>query len=465
MESAKRQSKETRAWISCSGGGDHADHLWPSWAIGAWGIAVGLLCRAARARVRLWSARAETGRLLVQQRENTRLLPGVRIPETIEADHRRRRRRIRRRPSGFPPYPHGLPSPDSSAHPFRMERGWCPPVISLPRGSRRHLPAAQRDPDGGSSAPIAWWCSAAPLTRRRSARACRLPSPRPAPITNWPARSSGISVAIVFAFLYEPRSRSVWNSAGRSRNVIGLAAVALRWAGLRRQRPCRSAHGAPGGDHALRGGALGAEAPTFAGCAGRGDLTHDLLQPAWPEICQVGERLAHGEALADIMGSMGKVAGADDRAGCPRPGVPHGQSTCRYTLPRFTASVRGQAPARDAVNDLMLRRPRESSDVMDTLRIAFRNGPSSVRSLPRGNRRSSAQGRHRGARRRLSRGANALLAVPPTYVHKQEPASSRTLRRCCAQVQGKSVLPRELSASGISPRRRAFTASMTWRRQ
>src|SRR5579859_2893509 len=51
---------------------------------GAWGIAIGLLlAQRPEHRVCLWSARAETGRQLQQHRENSRLLPGVRIPETI----------------------------------------------------------------------------------------------------------------------------------------------------------------------------------------------------------------------------------------------------------------------------------------------------------------------------------------------------------------------------------------------
>ncbi|HEY1861569.1 MAG TPA: NAD(P)H-dependent glycerol-3-phosphate dehydrogenase [Gemmataceae bacterium] len=51
---------------------------------GAWGTAVALvLAQNPDHRVALWSAREENGRLLQAQRENVRLLPGVRIPESV----------------------------------------------------------------------------------------------------------------------------------------------------------------------------------------------------------------------------------------------------------------------------------------------------------------------------------------------------------------------------------------------
>ncbi|MGL4552387.1 MAG: NAD(P)-binding domain-containing protein, partial [Gemmataceae bacterium] len=51
---------------------------------GAWGTTVALLL-ASRPdhRVRLWSARPDTGRALARDRENVRLLPGVRIPDAV----------------------------------------------------------------------------------------------------------------------------------------------------------------------------------------------------------------------------------------------------------------------------------------------------------------------------------------------------------------------------------------------
>lgn len=51
---------------------------------GAWGTAIAmLLAQNPQHRVTLWSAREENGQLLQQRRENVRLLPGIRIPESI----------------------------------------------------------------------------------------------------------------------------------------------------------------------------------------------------------------------------------------------------------------------------------------------------------------------------------------------------------------------------------------------
>lgn len=51
---------------------------------GAWGTAVALvLTQDARHRVALWSARPENARLLHEKRENVRLLPGVKIPDSV----------------------------------------------------------------------------------------------------------------------------------------------------------------------------------------------------------------------------------------------------------------------------------------------------------------------------------------------------------------------------------------------
>src|SRR5580692_2944036 len=51
---------------------------------GAWGTAIALLlAQNPQHRVRLWSARADNGRILQERRENVRLLPGVPIPDTV----------------------------------------------------------------------------------------------------------------------------------------------------------------------------------------------------------------------------------------------------------------------------------------------------------------------------------------------------------------------------------------------
>src|SRR5262249_53703543 len=93
---------------------------------------------------------------------------------------------------------------------------------------------------------------------------------------------------------------------GALKNVIGLAAGACD--GLGYGDNARAGLLTRGLAEMTRFGvALGAEAPTFAGLAGLGDLITTCFSPHGRNR-QVGERLAHGEALADILGSMGKVA-------------------------------------------------------------------------------------------------------------------------------------------------------------
>ena len=51
---------------------------------GAWGTAIAVVLTGnPRHRVRLWSARSENARELHERRENVRLLPGVKIPESV----------------------------------------------------------------------------------------------------------------------------------------------------------------------------------------------------------------------------------------------------------------------------------------------------------------------------------------------------------------------------------------------
>src|SRR5437899_2360086 len=52
---------------------------------GGWGTAVAvLLAQNPAHRVRLWSAHADNAAKLRQSRENARLLPGVKIPDSVE---------------------------------------------------------------------------------------------------------------------------------------------------------------------------------------------------------------------------------------------------------------------------------------------------------------------------------------------------------------------------------------------
>jgi glycerol-3-phosphate dehydrogenase (NAD(P)+) len=322
---------------------------------GAWGIAVaGLLIAQSDHRVRLWSARAETGRLLQQTRENTRLLPGVRIPDAIELTTD-----IGTAVSGADAWVCAIPTVYLRPTLQRIRADLpndrvIPPVVSLTKGIENGTflrPSEILAEVLGADRVVVF---SGPSHAEEVSRG--LP-------TSVTAASTDYELARwVQKHFRGDRFRVYTNLdpigvelGGALKNVIGLAAGACI--------------GLDYGDNALAalltrglaemsrfGVALGAEAATFAGLAGLGDLITTCFSPHGRNR-QVGERLARGEVLADILASMGKVAegvtttrAVHDRAG--RMGI-----DMPITAEVYRVLYEGKDP-RNAVNDLMLRSPR-----------------------------------------------------------------------------------------------------------
>ena len=103
------------------------------------------------------------------------------------------------------------------------------------------------------------------------------------------------------------------------------------------------------------GVALGAEPQTFTGLAGMGDLVTTCVSRHGRNR-QVGERLAHGEKLADILQTMAMVAEGVYTTHSVHDGALQMGSTCRSRRKCTASSTR--IKTRAAVNDLMLRRPK-----------------------------------------------------------------------------------------------------------
>jgi glycerol-3-phosphate dehydrogenase (NAD(P)+) len=104
------------------------------------------------------------------------------------------------------------------------------------------------------------------------------------------------------------------------------------------------------------GVALGAEPQTFMGLAGLGDLITTCMSRHGRNRT-VGERLAHGEKLSDILAGMSMVAegvfttrSVHERAARMGLEMP-------ITTEVYQVLYKDKDP-RDAVSDLMLRRPR-----------------------------------------------------------------------------------------------------------
>jgi glycerol-3-phosphate dehydrogenase (NAD(P)+) len=320
---------------------------------GAWGITVGmLLAQRPDYRVRLWSARAETGRALAQQRENARLLPGVRIPETIELTTD-----VAATVSEVDVWVSAIPTVYLRPTLQRIRSEWTgkvPAVISLTKGIENGTflrPSEILTEVLGADRVV---ILSGPSHAEEVSRG--LP-------TSVTAASSDYELAReVQRYFRSDRFRVYTNLdpigvelGGALKNIIGLAAGTCD--GLGYGDNARAALLTRGLAEITRFGvALGAEAPTFAGLAGLGDLITTCFSPHGRNRL-VGERLAHGEALPDILSSMGKVAegvttarAVHDRAG--RMGI-----DMPITAEVYRVLYEGKHP-RDAVNDLMLRSPR-----------------------------------------------------------------------------------------------------------
>jgi glycerol-3-phosphate dehydrogenase (NAD(P)+) len=319
---------------------------------GAWGTAIALLlARNPDNRVRLWSAREENARLLRQTRENSRLLPGIRLPETIELT-------------------------DDPAAAVRDASIW---VSAIPTVYLRATLARFRGLGGADRSVVSLTKGIEIDSFRRpteivqevlgSARVAALSGPshaeevcRGMPTSVVVAGNKQDFALAVQKILVTDRFR-VYTSgdivgvelAGALKNVLGIAAGICDGLGF--------------GDNAKSalltralveitrfGVACGAAPSTFQGLAGIGDLITTCISPHGRNR-RVGERLGRGEKLSDILASSPMVAegvttakSVHERAG--QIGLEMPISTAVYrVLYENKASLA-------AVNELMTRLPR-----------------------------------------------------------------------------------------------------------
>jgi glycerol-3-phosphate dehydrogenase (NAD(P)+) len=326
---------------------------------GAWGTAVALLlAQDPDHHVRLWSARRENGELLQKRRENVRFLPGTAIPDHVELTMD-----VAAATAGADVWVSAVPtvylrqtltrirSELSGGKPFAP---LAKPVISLTKG-------IENDTFLRPSEILAEVLGAERVVvlsgPSHAEEVCRgLP-------TSVVAASNDYELARqVQKHLRTDRFRVYTNLdpigvelGGALKNVIGLAAGVCD--GLGYGDNARSALLTRGLAEMSRFGvALGAEAATFAGLAGLGDLITTSFSPHGRNR-RVGWRLAHGEKLADVLAGMGAVAegvttarAVHDRALRMGVDVP-------ITTEVYRVLYEDKNP-RDAVNDLMLRSPK-----------------------------------------------------------------------------------------------------------
>jgi glycerol-3-phosphate dehydrogenase (NAD(P)+) len=270
---------------------------------GAWGTAVAmLLAEKPEHQVVLWSYRPELTTELRRTRENTRVLPGVRIPEPIEFESD-----FRAATANADLWVAGVPTVYLRA---TLERqGYRPdpetPVLSLCKGVENETfqrpTEVLRDVLGVRRVAALSGPSHAEEVARGLPASVVVASDD-LPLAQW-----------VQASLCSDRFRVYTNPdlvgveyAAALKNVIAIAAGICD--GLRFGDNAKSALLTRGlVEMARYGVAHGACESTFHGLAGMGDLITTCMSKHGRNR-RVGERLAGGEKLADILGSTEMVA-------------------------------------------------------------------------------------------------------------------------------------------------------------
>jgi glycerol-3-phosphate dehydrogenase (NAD(P)+) len=270
---------------------------------GAWGTAVALLlARSSDRRVRLWSAREESGRQLREARENVRYLPGVPIPPAVE-----------------------LTCDEGAA--VRNADLW---VTAVPTIHLRNILTRFQTHASPSTAVVSLTKGLELGTFRRPSeiiaeiiateRVVALSGPshaeevsRGLPTSVVAAGSDSALTAQVQEAFGTDRFRVYTNPdlvgvelAGALKNVMGIAAGMCD--GLGFGDNAKSALLTRGLVEMTRFGlALGAEPDTFQGLAGVGDLITTCFSPHGRNR-RVGERLGRGETLRQILDTTAAVA-------------------------------------------------------------------------------------------------------------------------------------------------------------
>lgn len=321
---------------------------------GGWGTAIAvLLAQDPDHRVRLWSARAESGRALKEKRENVRLLPGIAIPDSVllTAD-------VREAAEGSEGWIIGIPTVHLRAtiERLRSARTADVPVISLTKGIEagtfRRPTEILGDLLGTDRLAV--------LSGPSHAEEVAAGFPTSVVVA---AADMGIA-AWAQKHLTTDRFRVYTNLdvigvefAGALKNVIGIAAGICD--GLGFGDNAKAALITRGLVEITRFGvALGAEAATFNGLAGIGDLITTCFSRHGRNR-RVGERLAKGESVEAVLAGPMVAEGVNTARSvferCQRMGIEAPIMTSVYDM-----LFRGKPPLA-AVQELMTRRLKPES--------------------------------------------------------------------------------------------------------
>jgi glycerol-3-phosphate dehydrogenase (NAD(P)+) len=319
---------------------------------GAWGTAIALLlAQNPRHRVTLWSAREENGRLLREHRENVRLLPGVPIPSAVELTMD-----VKQAVAGADLWVAAIPTIYLRATLTRIASAVPPgpPILSLAKGLENGTFLRPTEiltqVLGVEKVAVLSGPSHAEETSRGL----------PASVV---AASRDLELARRIQQLFSTERFRVYTNrdpvgvelAGALKNIIGIAAGINDGLGLGDN--AKAALLTRGLVEMTRFGvALGAEAQTFAGLAGLGDLITTCVSPHGRNH-RVGERLARGERWPDIQANMTMVAEGAYTARSVHDRAAQMDIDMPITAEVYRVLYENKDP-RAAVTDLMLRQPK-----------------------------------------------------------------------------------------------------------
>jgi glycerol-3-phosphate dehydrogenase (NAD(P)+) len=318
---------------------------------GAWGTAIALLlARTPGNRVRLWSAREENARHLQEKRENVRLLPGIRIPESVELTTDPNCAR------DADLLVEAIPTVYLRATLARFKAIARPeqPMVSLTKGIENETfqrpSEIVRNVLGTERIAALSGPSHAEEVSRGMPTSVVVASADP----ELAVRAQQLFFTDRFRVYTSPDVVGV-EMAGALKNVIGIGAGICD--GLGFGDNAKSALLTRGLVEMARFGvAFGAEPATFQGLAGMGDLITTCISPHGRNR-RVGYRLGKGEKLADILASTPMVAEGVTTA----RSVWERTRTMGLDMPVMTAVYRVLYEAKspfDAFEELMARRPR-----------------------------------------------------------------------------------------------------------
>ena len=310
-----------------------------------------LLSENAGQRVRMWVRNPEHARDMAARRENRRLLPGIQIPPdvVISADADEAVADAELLVAAIP-----TKYLRATLEGIASSLGDNRPVVSVIKGleTETFLRPSEIITDVLGSRAVAALCG--PSHAEEISR--RLPA-------SVVAASGDIALAKRVQELFSTERFRVYTNpdiigvelAGALKNIMAIAAGICD--GLGFGDNAKSALLTRGLVEMTRFGvALGAEALTFAGLAGMGDLITTCFSP-YSRNRMVGERLGRGESLSEILDSMEAVA-----EGVTTAESVHGLAERQGIEMPITAEVYAvlfeDKPPAEATASLMLRPPR-----------------------------------------------------------------------------------------------------------